>query len=96
MKDELEELKLLPAVGSIRQAGLMIGVELVKDKAANVLFPAHRRMGARVCKGLLSEGIWLRPLGDVIVLMPPPVAEDSDLRRMVRSLKKIILHECQT
>lgn len=96
MKDELEELKLLPAVGSVRQAGLMIGVELVKNKAANAPYPAHLRMGARVCKGLLSEGIWLRPLGDVIVLMPPPIAADSDLRRMIRSLKKVILHECQT
>ncbi|MCG3204799.1 MAG: L-Lysine--8-amino-7-oxononanoate transaminase [Elusimicrobia bacterium] len=94
LKDELETLLPLPHVGSIRQAGLMAGVELVQEKRTNTPYPATMRMGNRVCKRLLRDGIWLRPLGNVIVVMPPPVMADTDVRRLVRSVKEAILHEC--
>ena len=84
LKDELKSLQPLPCVGSIRQAGLMAGVELV----------AKNRTGARVCKRLLKDGIWLRPLGNVVVIMPPPVISDRDLRRLVARLKEVLLREC--
>jgi len=96
MKDELKALKHLPFVGSVRQAGLMAGVELVKNNARNQPFPPQLRMGARICKKLLSYGIWVRPLGDVIVLIPPPIITDRDLRTLVRSIGNVILHECKT
>ncbi len=83
LKDELQSLLSLPIVGSVRQAGLMAGVELVSAK----------RIGARVCKQLLQSGIWLRPLGNVVVIMPPPIISDNDLRRVVRKLKGVLLHE---
>jgi adenosylmethionine-8-amino-7-oxononanoate aminotransferase len=82
LKDELQQLSSLSPVASVRQAGLMAGVELVKPGAARA-----------VCKRLLSSGIWLRPLGNVVVIMPPPVIADADLRRLVRSLRAAILHE---
>lgn len=83
LKDELKSLLSLPFVGSIRQAGLMAGVELVSDK----------RVGPNVCKRLLPRGIWLRPLGNVIVIMPPPIVSERDLKRIVKELKDAILHE---
>jgi len=83
LKDELQAYLELPIVGSIRQAGLMAGVELVSDK----------RIGASVCRRLLSSGIWLRPLGNVVVIMPPPVISDRDLRRLARRLRDVLLHE---
>jgi adenosylmethionine-8-amino-7-oxononanoate aminotransferase len=61
----------------------MAGVELLSEK----------RIGARICKRLLSSGIWLRPLGNVVVIMPPPIISDDDLKRLVRKLKEAILHE---
>lgn len=94
LKDELEPLSQLPHVGSLRQAGLMAGVELVKNKRTNEPYPAALRMGVRVCKRLLRGGVWLRPLGNVIVILPPPIISDNDLRRMVRLIKEAILHEC--
>ncbi|MCB4756579.1 MAG: adenosylmethionine--8-amino-7-oxononanoate transaminase [Elusimicrobia bacterium] len=94
MKEELEALLELPRVGSIRQAGLMAGIELVRNKKTKEPYPSHWRMGARICKGLLSHGIWLRPLGDTVVLLPPPVISDPDLTRLIRSLRTVILHEC--
>lgn len=96
MKDELKGLEGLPQVGSIRQAGLMAGVELVADKKSRKPFPAARRMGAHVCRALLKKGIWLRPLGDVLVLLPAPVLSEGHLRHLVRSIRDVILHETKT
>lgn len=86
LRGELLSLEGLPIVGSIRQAGLMAGVELQG-------FDPQRHTGARICRKLLSSGIWLRPLGDVIVLMPPPVISDGDIKRMVRALKAALHYE---
>ncbi len=96
MKEELQSLAGLPRVGSIRQAGLMAGIEVVSDSTTGKPFPSALRMGARICKKLLSHGIWLRPLGDVIVLMPPLIISDTDLRRLVRTVGRVILHEGKT
>jgi adenosylmethionine-8-amino-7-oxononanoate aminotransferase len=58
-------------VGDIRQRGLMVGIELVKDKNTRQPFPVARRTGHRVILEARRLGAILRPLGDVIVLMPP-------------------------
>jgi adenosylmethionine-8-amino-7-oxononanoate aminotransferase len=71
----------------------MVGVELVSRREGNVKFPVLRRAGAAVCRRLLSDGIWLRPLGDTVVIFPPAVISDADLRRVVRRLEKAIDHE---
>src|SRR4051812_42287191 len=58
-------------VGEIRQAGLMCGIELVADRATKAPFAAGDRNGYHLCLALRDHGIFLRPLGDVLVLMPP-------------------------
>ncbi len=60
-----------PNVGDIRQRGLMVGIELVADRATAESFPPEATTGARVCTAARASGVLLRPLGDVIVLMPP-------------------------
>jgi len=85
MREELEQYAQLPRVRSIRQAGLMVGVELDEEKG--------ERVGAKICRQLLSKGIWLRPLGNVIVLMPPPVISAVQLRTLLRSVYDVILNE---
>jgi adenosylmethionine-8-amino-7-oxononanoate aminotransferase len=82
MRDELRPFELLPAVKSIRQAGLMAGVELTKAG-----------MGKRVCAAMLKQGVWLRPLGETVVIMPPPVISQNELRSLLRWLRNVILHE---
>ncbi len=67
----LAEIARLPHVGDIRQRGFMVGIELVEDVAANRAYPVEKRMGHRVCLEARSRGAILRPLGDVVVLMPP-------------------------
>jgi adenosylmethionine-8-amino-7-oxononanoate aminotransferase len=60
-----------PVVGEVRQKGLMVGIELVADRATRRPFPAADQVGAMVCAAAREHGVILRPLGDVIVLMPP-------------------------
>jgi adenosylmethionine-8-amino-7-oxononanoate aminotransferase len=60
-----------PHVGDIRQRGLMVGIELVADKATREPFPLERRVGHQVILAARKLGAILRPLGDVIVLLPP-------------------------
>lgn len=68
----LEELSDDPCVGEIRQKGVMVGIELVRDRDTAEPFPAARRMGHQVTLAARKRGVILRPLGDVVVLMPAP------------------------
>ncbi len=75
----LTRLSGLPSVGEVRQCGLMAGIELVRDRQTRERFPSAWRVGARVCRAVRDEGVLLRPLGDVIVVMPPLTIELSML-----------------
>jgi adenosylmethionine-8-amino-7-oxononanoate aminotransferase len=78
----LEPLRAHPAVGDVRRRGMMAGVELVKDRATREPFPAEARAGARVCAEARRRGLLLRPLGNVVVLMPPLGIEDGLLEEI--------------
>ena len=71
LRHALAELSPHPHVGDIRQRGLMVGIELVADRFTAASFPADAAIGARVCSAARSSGVLMRPLGDVVVLMPP-------------------------
>jgi adenosylmethionine-8-amino-7-oxononanoate aminotransferase len=82
----LAPLRQLPHVGDIRQKGLMVGIELVEDKTGRTPFDPRRRVGAAVCERVRRRGVMIRPLGDVIVLMPPLAMGTDDLRRLVNAV----------
>ncbi len=71
LRRALDRLRSRPAVGQIRQYGLAVGIELVSDRKTKEPFPAADRVGPRVCRSARDRGVFLRPLGDVVVLMPP-------------------------
>jgi adenosylmethionine-8-amino-7-oxononanoate aminotransferase len=81
----LDSLRPLKHVGDIRQKGFMVGIELVADKATRKPFEPKRRIGAAVCQRIRAHGVILRPLGDVIVIMPPLAMEMDDLQAIVRA-----------
>jgi len=81
----LQELGSLKHVGDIRQKGFMVGIELVAEKASRKAFEAKLRTGAKVCAAARKHGVIIRPLGDVVVLMPPPAMEMGDLGKLVRA-----------
>ena len=78
-------------VGEIRIRGLMCGVELVADRATKAGFPPGDREGNRLCAALRAHGIYVRPLGDVVVLMPPLTSTDEELVHLARSLHAVLV-----
>jgi adenosylmethionine-8-amino-7-oxononanoate aminotransferase len=68
-----------PVVAEVRQRGLMVGVELAPPEPG-------LRWGRRVCAGAVARGVLLRPLGDVVVLMPPLTITADEVLRMVDAL----------
>jgi adenosylmethionine-8-amino-7-oxononanoate aminotransferase len=83
----LDGLRNLPHVGDIRQFGFMVGIELVADKTTKQPFDPKRRVGAAICQACRQHGVILRPLGDVVVLMPPLAMGVEDLRKIVEAVK---------
>jgi adenosylmethionine-8-amino-7-oxononanoate aminotransferase len=90
LQEALAPLAALPQVGEIRQRGFMVGIELVADRATKRSFPAARRVGQRVCQKARELGAILRPLGDVIVLMPPLCLGGDELLRLVEITRQAI------
>ncbi len=70
-----------PHVGDIRRHGLMTGIEVVADKATGAPFGSELRVGNRIIARAMERGVLVRPLGDVVVLMPPLsiTADELDL-----------------
>jgi adenosylmethionine-8-amino-7-oxononanoate aminotransferase len=78
-------------VGEVRQAGLMCGIELVADRATRAPFGAGDRVGYGLCLALREHGIYIRPLGDVIVLMPPLTSSAAELQHLAASLHAVLV-----
>jgi adenosylmethionine---8-amino-7-oxononanoate aminotransferase len=76
LHDLLQPLADHPAVAEVRRCGFMVGIELSD-------FPLSARMGHRVTMEARARGAIVRPLGDVVVLMPPLSISAGDLRRLV-------------
>ncbi len=82
-----ERIAPLDAVGDIRLRGLMGGIELVRDRKTKEPFPAQKRVGAAVCLAAREKGVLLRPLGDVLVIMPPLSLTDGETELLVDSIR---------
>ncbi|MFS0574615.1 adenosylmethionine--8-amino-7-oxononanoate transaminase [Sporosarcina sp. 179-K 3D1 HS] len=84
----LQDLWELDHIGDIRQCGLMCGIELVQDRGTKEPFPFEWRVGYRSTLKMRELGMITRPLGDVVVFMPPLATNEEQLREMVRILKE--------
>ena len=97
LREELQTLWCLPNIGDIRQVGLIVGVELVRDWRTRLPFKLRERAGIRVCEAMARRGVLTRPIGNVVVLMPPYCTTAEQARRMVDALRTAIsetLGEC--
>ena len=83
---ELKSLWSLQNVGDVRRVGLVAGIELVKNWHNRQPFALPERAGIRVCEAMAERGVLTRPIGNVIVLMPPYCTTPDQLRRMVAAL----------
>ncbi len=82
----LAPLRDLPHVGNIRRLGMMAAIELVEDIPTQRAFPWGERIGHRVCEALLRRNVWLRPLGNVIPILPPLCITEDAMNYLVQSL----------
>ncbi|MEK6709698.1 MAG: adenosylmethionine--8-amino-7-oxononanoate transaminase [Nitrospinota bacterium] len=87
----LEGLRELPWVAEARGLGFMAGIELVADRRTLAPFPPARRTGRRVSLEARKRGLALRPLGDVVVLMPPYCATEEEIAWMVGVVRESIV-----
>ncbi len=90
LRKRLSELESLPAIGEVRQRGLMVGVELVRDRATRERFDPADRTGHLVCTAIRKRGVILRPLGDTLVLMPPLSVTEAEIEHLVSALGESI------
>ncbi|MGJ9384996.1 adenosylmethionine--8-amino-7-oxononanoate transaminase [Salipaludibacillus sp. CF4.18] len=86
----LHELDTLPHVGDIRQLGFMCGIELVQSRETKKAYPSEKRVGYQVSLKMRELGMLTRPMGDVIVFMPPLVSTKEELEAMVAIMKEAI------
>jgi adenosylmethionine-8-amino-7-oxononanoate aminotransferase len=82
----------LPHVGDVRQWGLMVGIELVRNPETREPYAVSARMGMRVILHARRQGVILRPLGNVIVLMPPLSITADEVDRLCAVTRDAIRH----
>ncbi|MBM4242564.1 MAG: adenosylmethionine--8-amino-7-oxononanoate transaminase [Deltaproteobacteria bacterium] len=84
------EIAPLAHVGDVRRCGLMTGIELVRDRATRAPYSPAAKIGHRVCDAVRKHGVILRPLGSVIVLMPPLSLRMDELDLLVSATAQAI------
>jgi adenosylmethionine-8-amino-7-oxononanoate aminotransferase len=87
LRRALAPLAAHPHVGEIRQRGLMVGVELVRDRERRSEYEYERRVGHQVCLEARRQGVMLRPLGNVVVLMPPLAMTVPQLEQLAAAVR---------
>jgi adenosylmethionine-8-amino-7-oxononanoate aminotransferase len=91
LAEHLARIARLEQVGDVRQRGLMAGIELVRDCETKAPYPWDQQRGIRVCLQARKEGVLLRPLGNVIVIMPPLAITLDELDRLCLAIERGIL-----
>ena len=78
-----EEFVSLGPVSDVRQWGFMVGIELAEDQASRKKYPPEKRIGHRVILEARKRSVMIRPLGDIVILMPPLTITDEELAMLL-------------
>jgi adenosylmethionine-8-amino-7-oxononanoate aminotransferase len=84
LKRNLEGIKDFLHVGEIRQRGFMVGIELVKNKKTKKVYSLKEKIGLKVCCSARKKGLLIRPLGNIVVIMPPLNISLSETKSLVQ------------
>jgi adenosylmethionine-8-amino-7-oxononanoate aminotransferase len=95
LRPKLAAIAELEHVGDVRQRGLMVGIELVRDRRTKEPYAYAERIGHRVCLALRKRGILLRPLGPVVVMMPPLSLTEAEAVRLGDTVREAIVEVTQ-
>jgi adenosylmethionine-8-amino-7-oxononanoate transaminase len=80
LSEILAELRSLPQIATTRQRGMIAAVELTPTNNAADRYPPDLRIAYQICREALSRGLWLRPLNDTLVIMPPLCISDDEIQ----------------
>jgi adenosylmethionine-8-amino-7-oxononanoate aminotransferase len=95
LQEFTEPLLAHPHVAEVRLRGMMGGIELIKNKKTHEPYPYELKMGYKVCAEAKKRGVLIRPLGNVIVLMPPLAISKKDLIGLIEVISKSIQRATQ-
>jgi adenosylmethionine-8-amino-7-oxononanoate aminotransferase len=87
LAEHLARLARLSHVGDVRQRGLIAAIELVRDRATREPYPWAEKWGLRVCDWARAHGVLVRPLANVLVVMPPLSVTLDELDRILLALE---------
>jgi adenosylmethionine-8-amino-7-oxononanoate transaminase len=90
LEERLNKIAALSHVGDVRNKGLMAAIELVKDKKTKEPFPWEQKAGWKVAGRAREEGLLIRPLGNVLVVMPPLSISLADLDRLLGIIERAV------
>lgn len=82
----LDRFNDLPHVGNIRQLGFMVGIELVKDKESGEPFPLEEKVGIKVIQEARKRGVIVRPLGNIVVMVPHLSFSQREIRTLLNNV----------
>ncbi|MGE5893607.1 MAG: adenosylmethionine--8-amino-7-oxononanoate transaminase [bacterium] len=91
LKEWLQSVLPLDHAGDVRTCGLMGGVELVRNKTTKEPYAWKERMGWKVATRAMEKGLFIRPLGNVIAIMPPLAISLENLKRMLEIIQESML-----
>jgi len=91
LEKSLKPFLNLSQVGQVRQKGFMVGIELVKNREGKECYPIEEKVGIKVILEARKRGLIIRPLGDVIVIMPPLTISYEHLKKLV----EIVFHSIE-
>ena len=94
MAASVAHLRDHPHVGEIRQRGMILAIELVKERASRTPYPWEERRGLRIYRHALERGVLLRPLGTTLYFMPPYVIEADEIELLARVATEGIALAC--
>jgi adenosylmethionine-8-amino-7-oxononanoate aminotransferase len=87
----LKNLSNLQHVGDVRNAGFMAGVELVRNRKTKEPYDLEEKKGWRVAYHARDKGVFIRPLGNVIVIIPPLSISEDNLKQLLKVIKESII-----
>ena len=90
LETELQRLWEIPQVGDIRRVGLIAGVELVRNWRSREPFDLREQVGIRVCERMAEMGVLTRPIGNVVVVMPPYCTTAKQIHKIITALRGAI------
>ena len=84
-----------PHVAEIRQTGMILAIELMKDVKARIPWPFEERRGLRIYLRALERGALIRPLGTTVYFMPPYVIQPDEIDALARVATECIDLACE-